>query len=129
MRADNGGIRLHTTDAKGRMQSRPWGKRFTAFSKVLHIRTAHKYRPKHFRDTVVAPLRSKSQHEHSEVTLGHTVSKRSKRHLKYVEACPKSNNLAADILWERFSSVIPETSQDAPQALKTKIGGNDTPSK
>lgn len=122
---------VFTTDAKGPYAESTLGKRFTAFFEGLTHKDGTQVSAKHFRDTVGSSLAFKVPNTNIlKVTLGHTVSnKKQETFWKYVEACPQEQQPAADILWERFSSVIPETSQDAPQALKTKIGGNDTPSK
>lgn len=116
---------VFTTDAKGPYAESTLGKRFTAFFQGLTHTDGTQVSAKHFRDTVGSSLAFKVPNTNIlKVTLGHTVSnKKQETFWKYVEACPQEQQPAADILWERFSSVIPETSQDAPTSPQNKNRG------
>lgn len=91
------------TEAKGPYGESTLGKRFSAFFEGMP------YTAKHFKDTVVSELAfSISNTNILKLTIGHSTASKD-QFWKYVRTQPQQQKEAADILWAKFSSALPES--------------------
>jgi integrase len=94
---------VFVTGAKGAYKESTLGKRFSAFFEAMP------YTAKHFKDTVVSELAfSISNTNILKLTIGHSTASKD-QFWKYVRTQPQQQKEAADILWAKFSSALPES--------------------